>query len=302
MSERRETTLNDSELARSPATKREDLPLTEVLAHRGHHHHDRREGIRGRGIPVLAGSVELLRVLVEALARRQEQGGIGQHLTELALPVAVQVCRRPCAAESLGKRPPERALGQVEEIARLLELRAVGEREIEGNRALGVFGRARARVEDHVVLGERRRSGDDPLDPLVVGIAFDPAGLHPGEQRPDLARPSAPERLEVEVLGFGELVIAARELVELLREPRELVGVLAQETLDAGKLHGRRGHGLGRGARARAGAGRRLVVAPATREPENEQEQQPQRRQSNAIPTPVHSKLPSSSDSGRRGG
>ena len=238
MSERRETTLKASRARGVAGDEARDLPLPEVLAHRRHHHDDRGEGIRRASAPTprrprRAPSRTCRSVSLAARSRP----GSGRTSPNSTRAVAVQVGRRPRAAELLGKRPPERALGEVEEVPRLLEHGAVRERQVEGDGALGILGRARAGVEDDVVLGERRRSRRRcPRPARSTGC--------PRSRRPSSARRSGstssararPERVEVEVLRRGELVVLRRQLVELLGEAGEPVGVVAEEALDAGEL------------------------------------------------------------------
>ena len=215
-----------------------------------------------RRLPRLAGLVELRRVLVEGLARGQEQVRIREDLAELGRAVAVEVGGRARVAEVLGQRAPERALGEVEEVPRLPHHGAVRELQVERDGALGILCSARAGVEDDVVFGERRCPGHDPLDALVVRIALDPGRLHLLEQRADLVRLRGPERREVAVLLSRQMGVVRGELVELVREAGELLRVVAEEGLYGGQV---RVDGLLRGGRRAGRLASRLVgvVAPA---------------------------------------
>ncbi len=182
MSESRETTLNASPSARAAEDEARDLPLTEVLAHRRHHHDDRGERVGCGRRPGPRGAVELARVEGERGGCGLEDGRVREHLAELDLAVAVEI-RLDALRHVLGARAPEHALGEVEEVARLAEHATVGELEVERHGARRILRRARAGVEDDVVDRERRRPGDDAFDALVVRVALDPERLRPGEDR-----------------------------------------------------------------------------------------------------------------------
>jgi hypothetical protein len=140
--------------------------------------------------------------------------------------------------------------------------RAVGELEVEWHRALRIFGRARAGVEDDVVLGERRRAGDDAFHPLVVGIALDPGPLHALEERDELVGALVPQGLVVEAGLLGQVMVGLRVGRELRGETGEELGVLLQVLLDPAEIRCGRRLGLrgGRGSGGRLGG--RLVVSP----------------------------------------
>ncbi len=97
--------------------------------------------------------VELAGVERERVGGRLEDRGVGQHLAELDLAVAVEV-RLDAPGRVLRPRAPEHALGQVEEVPGLAQDAPVRELQVERDGARRVFLRARARVEDHVVDGE----------------------------------------------------------------------------------------------------------------------------------------------------
>ncbi len=243
------------------------LPLAEVLAHRRNHDDERRERIGIGRLPRLGGGREVVRRVLELRRGDVQEGCIRQHLAELDRSVAVEVggSARHLGGKRLGKRAPERALGQVVEVARLLEDATVGKREIEGDGARRILGGARAGVDDHVVLRERGRARDDPLHPLVVGIPLDPVLLHVLDELAHLGGARLPERLVIEVRGFGEVVVPLRVGGEVRSEARELARVLEQVVLDGGQIGGRRRR---RGRLSRLGRGGRLgrvVTTPAAR-------------------------------------
>ena len=193
MSERRETTLNASELAPVAEHEAGRLPLPEVLAHRRHHHDDRRERVRRGRPPRTRGAVEPAGVDDERVDGGLERVRLGQHLAELEPSVPVEV---RLAGDERGERAPQHPLGEVVEVPRLAEHLAVRELQVEGNGARRILRGARPRVEDHVVRRERGRAGDDPLDALVQRVALRPRSPSRGRGRggPTASRASAAGR------------------------------------------------------------------------------------------------------------
>ena len=245
MSDRRETTLNASELARSPSDEAGRLPLPEVLAHRRHHHDDRRERVRRGRLPRARGAVETAGVEDERIDGGLERVRLGQHLTELELSVPVEV---RLARDERGERAPQHPLGEVVEVPRLAEHLAVRELQVEGNGARRILRRARPRVQDHVVRCERRRAGDDPLDALVQRVALHPDRLRAHEVAAD--RGVGRQCRRAEPVALRARVVAVRDRLELARERRQLRGV--REEIG---LHRSEPGGLGGGSR-RSGLGR----------------------------------------------
>ena len=143
MSDRRETTLNDSESERLPSTNRDSFHWPKYSLMVGTITTSAVKASESLGCHAFA-DVPSLRVAVER-PRRDQQARVGQLLAELGLAVAVEVGR--CAGgEVAGKRAPERSLGQVVEVAGLLQHLPVRQREIERNGALaGILAGARSR-------------------------------------------------------------------------------------------------------------------------------------------------------------
>ena len=217
MSERRDTTLNASPLALCPSTKRETFHWPKYSLIVGTMTTTAVKASDAVGRQARADAVELARVEDERVGGRLERIRVRQHLAELHAPVPVEVALR--AAEHCGQRPPEHPLGQVVEVAGLLEHLAVGELQVERHRARRILGRARAGVEDDVVDGERWRTGHDPLDTLVVRIALDPERLRPGEVGGDRGAVRPPEPVVVEAHALGATVVAVRGGAKPRREP-----------------------------------------------------------------------------------
>ena len=162
MSESRETTLNASAFAAVAEHEARLLPLAEVLAHRRHHHDQRRERVGLASAPrPRAERSSSPRVAVERL------GGRRAGAARRAAPRRTRPCRRrrgrpACLRRARRERAPERALGDVVEVARLASATVPsGASRSNGTALAGILGRARAGVEDDVVLGERGRAGDD---------------------------------------------------------------------------------------------------------------------------------------------
>ena len=91
MSESRETTLNDSELARSPSTKRDVFHWPKYSLIVGTITTTDVNASDGVGRQARAARSSSPRVAVERVRRRLEHVRVGQHLAELAPAVAVEV-------------------------------------------------------------------------------------------------------------------------------------------------------------------------------------------------------------------
>ena len=178
MSERRETTLNDSPVAASPATKRESFHWPKYSLIVGTITTSAVKASDGAGCHALPASSSSVAYLSNVSLAARSRFGSGRTSPNSVVPSPSRSTGVPAWPSVLGQRAPERALGEVEEVPGLLQHGAVRERQVERDGALGILCGARAGVEDDVVLGERRRPGDDPLDALVVRVALDPGRLH----------------------------------------------------------------------------------------------------------------------------
>ena len=170
MSLRREATLNEVVLALAPITKREAFQSPKYSPIVGTITTSAVERVGGVGLVGRGRRQQLVGLAVELGRGRDEEGGVGQHLAELAgLAVAVEV-GLDVARRERGILAPERGLGDVVERAGLLEGLAVRRLQRERDGALRVLLEARPGVDVDVVLHERGRAGDDALHALVVGV------------------------------------------------------------------------------------------------------------------------------------
>ena len=263
MSERRETTLNASLVAPPPATKRESFDWPKYSLIVGTITTTAVKASDALGCQASPAASRSAAYFTNVPAAAWRNGGSGRTSPNSTAPSPSTSTGVP-GRLSFRERAPERALGQVEEVPGLLQHGAVRQGQVEGNGALGILGGARAGVDDDVVLGEGGRSGDDALGTLVGGVPLDPGRPHLREQRAHLVRAGRPQRGEVAVLLPGEVGVLRRQLVELHGEGRKAVGVVAEESLDAGELG--RGTDRFRARLRRTGALGRLVSTAATRQ------------------------------------
>ena len=154
MSERRETTLNASLVAPPPATKRESFHWPKYSLIVGTITTTAVKASDALGCQASPAASSSAAYFTNVAARGLEELRVRKDLAELHCAVAVDVDRRAGAVERFRERAPERALGEVEEVPGLLQDGAVGQRQVEGDSALGILGCARAGVDDDVVLGE----------------------------------------------------------------------------------------------------------------------------------------------------
>ena len=261
MSESRETTLNASLSAASPWTKRDSFHWPKYSLIVGTITTSDVNASDAVGSHACASVSSSRRVALERLGRGRQDARVGQRLAELDRAVAVEVGLHLRGQIRAGA--PEHALGEVEEVARLLEHAAVGQLQVERHRALRILFLARARVEDDVVLGERRRPGDDSLDLLVVRVGLDPALLRVREDARDVLAMLLEQARVVVVDALGEGVVLLCERGELLGGARQLRGVVGEIALDAGEVVGvdRSARRLGGGRRRRCGVVRIVAAA-----------------------------------------
>ena len=126
MSESRETTLNASDVAASPGTKRDSFHWPKYSLIVGTITTSAVNASESVGCQALAGRVELPGVPVEPGRRGRRNAASGSTSPNSSCAVAVEIDRGEAISTVVGQRAPERALGDVEEVAGLLEHGAVG--------------------------------------------------------------------------------------------------------------------------------------------------------------------------------
>ena len=258
------------------------LPLSEVLVHGRHHHHQGGEHVIEVGLPTGHRLAHLGRGVVDGAGHRLEHRRFRQRVAGRAHgAVAVQIDLR---AAPLHLGAPQHRLGEVvEQIAGALQRAVRGDRQGPVQGFGRILGRGRAGIDPDVVVRQGRHAGDDPFAQLVGGAGFHP-GVAPGVHQPvQVIRLRLPRRLIVEVVpgqqlpvvggyraqragggphgrGVGEGVLLDREQVGggLLAGRRRAQRLACQQQRDGQRRRAARERGTGPAGRA-FGSGPRVT-------------------------------------------
>ncbi len=241
MSCRREAATNAFSSALPPATKREFFHASKYSDIVGVITTSAVNASCSVGAHSLRGGVELLGGLLELARGGDVEVGVGDGLAEADLAVAVEVGLDALGGElRLGAEGG--GLDQVVEVARAVPGLAGRRLQRDRRRVLRV-ALVGARVDDHVVVGERRDAGDDALHLLVGRIGRREVLLRLLDERLDVGALVLQQLRVVEVGLLGHRVIRLGALAELRRVLGERRGVLQQEVLHGLEIRLRGGGG-----------------------------------------------------------